>query len=167
MCVKHALCADSVHIFVAVTQGQTTLVIVAHCSVVIVVKTEIPVHKVSRVREYVLCTVIDHSMTLSKQIVEQGRIFNKVVLKVLLELCIICIHNPVLYANPRIFSCLNLFLGTILIDVTELKAMVAIPSFLREVATQEASLCIGVIINLNNNFLVIVRVHTHCVIILL
>ena len=167
MCVKHTLCADSVHVLVAVTQGQTTFIVVTHSGIVVVVKTKIPVYEVSSVWEYVLCTVINHGMALSKQIVEQGRILDKVVFKILLELSIICIHDPVLYPNPCVFSCLNLFLSTSLIDVTEFKAVVAIPSLLGEVATQEACLCIGVIVNLNDNFLVIVRVHTHGVTILL
>ena len=105
-------------------------------------------------------------MALGKQIVEKGRILNKVILKILLEFIIVCIHNPVLYTNPSVFCSLNLFLGTILVDVTELKAVVAIPSFLREIATQEASLCIGIVVDLDDNFLVVVRVHTHRIAIL-
>ena len=167
MCVKHALCADGVRILVAVAQSQTTLIIVTHGSIVIVVKAEIPVHKVSRVREYVLCTVINHGMTLGKQIVEQGRVLNKIVLEILLELSIVCIHYPVLYTNPCILSRLNFFIGASLVDVTEFKAVVTVPSFLREVSTQESSLRIGVVVDFNDNFLVIVRVHTHCVAILL
>ena len=164
--VKHILCADSISVLVAISQSQTTLVIIAHSGIVIVVKAEVPVNQIAGVREHVLCAVINHGVPLSKQIMENSRIQIEVILEMCLEFLIIRIHHPVLSCDPRLFAVLDLFLSAGRIAVTELKGMVAVPSFLREIAAQEAGLLIGVVVDLNDKFLVILGVHTHRIIVL-
>ena len=128
--VKHALGADGIRILVAVTQGQSALVVVALRGIVVVVKAEIPMDKVTRMREHILCTVIDHGVALCKQVVIQRRVHDKIILKVRLKLLVIRIHDPVLYTNPRILRSLHFLFGASLVDVAELKAVVTIPSLL-------------------------------------
>ena len=159
--VKHALGADGIRILIAVTQGQSALVVVALRCIVVVVKAEIPMDKVTRMREHILCTVIYHGVALCKQVVIQRRVHDKIVLKVRLKLLITRIHDPVLHANPRIFRSLHFLFGASLVDVAELKAVVTVPSFLREIAAQESGLLIGVVIDLNDNLFMVIRVHTH------
>ena len=117
--------------------------------------------KITRMREHILCTVIDHGVALCKQVVIQRRVHDKIVLKVRLKLIITRIHDPVLYTNPRIFRSLHFLFGASLVDVAELKAVVTVPSFLREIAAQESGLLIGIVIDLNDNLFMVIRVHTH------
>ena len=128
--VKHILCADGISILIAISQSQTTFVIIAHGGIVIVVKAEVPVNQIAGVWEHVLCTVIDHGVALSKQIMENSRIQIEVILEMCLEFLIIRIHHPVLSCDPRLFASLDLFLSAGRIVVTELKGVVAVPSFL-------------------------------------
>ena len=165
--IEHALSADGVRILVTVTQGQSALVVVALRGIVIVVKAEIPMDKVTRMREHILCTVIDHGVALCKQVVIQRRVHDKIVLKVRLELLVTRIHDPVLYTDPRILCSLHFLFGASLIDVAELKAVVAVPSLMRKIAAQESSLLIGVVIDLNDNLFVVIRVHAHRIVVFL
>ena len=128
--VEHILCTDGISVLVAISQSQTTLVIIAHGGIVIVVKAEVPVNQIAGVREHVLCTVINHSVTLGKQIMENSRIQIEVILEMCFEFLIICIYHPVLSCDPRLFASLNLFLSAGRVAVTELKRVVAVPSFL-------------------------------------
>ena len=65
------------------------------------------------------------------------------------------------------FCRLCFFLGTLFANIAKLKAVVAVPGFLAQIITQKASLSIGVVINLNNNFLVVCGVHALGIIVLL
>ena len=165
--VKHTLCANGIRILVAITQGQSALVVVALCGIVVVVKAEIPMDKITRMREYILCTVIDHGVALCKQVVIQCRVHDKIVFKVRLKLLVTRIHDPVLHTDPRILRSLYFLFGASLVDVAELKAVVAVPSLLRKITVQESGLLIGIVIDLNDNLFMVIRVHAHRIVVFL
>ena len=119
------------------------------------------------VGKHILCAVIHHCVALSEQIKEQHTVLDKVVLKVGLKLFIICIYYPGQQALPGILCRLFFFLGAFFANITELKAVFAVPGFLAQIITQKACLVIGVVIDLNNNFLVVFGVHALGVIVLL
>ena len=165
--VKHALGANGVGVLIAVSQCQSALIVVALAGIVIIIHAKIPMDQIFCVGEHILGAVIHHCVALSEQIIEQYTVLDEVVLKVGLKLFVICIYYPGQQALPGILCLLCFFLGTLFANIAELKAVVAVPGFLAQIITQKAGLGIGVVVNLNNNFLVVFGVHTLGVIVLL